>query len=112
TRSRAALEEKVAELERANRLKSEFHATVSHELRTPLNVIIGYVEMLADPTGGRLDEEQTTMIAAIDRFSQLQLDLITKVIDFARLSSGQISFQVERFALAPSLAAIDALPGR
>ena len=112
TRSRAALEEKVAELERANRLKSEFLATVSHELRTPLNVIIGYVEMLADPTGGRLDEEQTTMIAAIDRYSRLQLDLITNVLDFARLSSGQISFQVERFALAPLLAEIEALHAR
>src|SRR6266581_1922124 len=112
TRSRAALEEKVAELERANRLKSEFLATVSHELRTPLNVIIGYVEMLADPTGGRLDEEQATMIAAIDRYSRLQLDLITNVLDFARLSSGQISFQVERFALGPLLAEIEALARR
>ena len=112
TGSRAALEEKVAELERANRLKSEFLATVSHELRTPLNVIIGYVEMLADPTGGRLDEEQATMIAAIDRYSRLQLDLITNVLDFARLSSGQISFQVERFALAPLLAEIEALHAR
>ncbi len=112
TRSRAALEEKVAELERANRLKSEFLATVSHELRTPLNVIIGYVEMLADPTGGRLDEEQATMIAAIDRYSRLQLDLITNVLDFARLSSGQISFHVERFALAPLLAEIEALHAR
>jgi signal transduction histidine kinase len=112
TRSRAALEEKVAELERANRLKSEFLATVSHELRTPLNVIIGYVEMLADPTGGRLDEEQAKMIAAIERYSRLQLDLITNVLDFARLSSGQISFHVERFALAPLLAEIEALHAR
>src|SRR5438034_3157809 len=101
TRSRAALEEKVVELERANRLKSEFLATVSHELRTPLNVIIGYVEMLTDGTGGHLDEEQANMIAAIERYSRLQLDLIANVLDFARLSSGHISFQVERFALAP-----------
>jgi len=112
TRSRTALEEKVEELERANRLKSEFLATVSHELRTPLNVIIGYVEMLADPTGGRLDEEQAKMIAAIERYSRLQLDLITNVLDFARLSSGQVSFHVERFALAPLLAEIQALHAR
>src|SRR5437773_238723 len=109
TGSRAALEEKVAELERANRLKSEFLATVSHELRTPLNVIIGYAEMLADGTGGHLDEEQANMIAAIERYSRLQLDLIANVLDFARLSSGHISFQVERFALAPLLTEIQTL---
>src|SRR2546427_4607167 len=109
TRSRAALEEKVVELERATRLKSEFLARVSHELRTPLNVIIGYVEMLTDGTGGHLDEEQAKMIAAIERYSRVQLELITSVLDFARLSSGHISFQVERFALAPLLTEIQTL---
>jgi signal transduction histidine kinase len=107
TASRAALEEKVEELGKANRLKSEFLATVSHELRTPLNVIIGYAEMLAE--GDDLTEEQAEMVAAIRRYSTLQLDLITDVLDFSRLSSGRISCHVERFALAPLLAEVQAL---
>jgi signal transduction histidine kinase len=106
--SRMSLEEKLAELERANRLKSEFLATISHELRTPLNVIIGYAEMLAEGDG-RVGPEQREMIEAIRRYSQLQLDLITSILDFSRLSSGRISFHVRRFALGPVLVEIHAL---
>lgn len=101
--SRATLVEKVAELERANHLKSEFLATVSHELRTPLNVIIGYTEMLGDGATGALTPGQAEMVAAIHRYSRVQLELITNVLDFARLSSGRVSFRVESFALGTVL---------
>ena len=104
-----ALEEKVLELERANHLKSEFLATISHELRTPLNVIIGYAEMLAESEGGSLSPDQQEMLGAIQRYSRLQLDLITDILDFSRLSSGRISFHVERFELEPLLTEIRAL---
>jgi two-component system, sensor histidine kinase len=105
-RGRATLEEKVDELEKANRLKSEFLATVSHELRTPLNVIIGYAEMLAD---GGISEKQAELLSGIQRYSKLQLDLVTSVLDFSRLSSGRISFHVEQFGLASLLSEVVAL---
>jgi signal transduction histidine kinase len=110
-RSRTALEEKVSELQKANRLKSEFLATISHELRTPLNVIIGYVEMLAEGGSGPLTTQQAEMLGAIRGYSKLQFDLITNVLDFSRLASGKISFHVERFPLAPMLTEVQALHG-
>jgi signal transduction histidine kinase len=94
------------ELHEANRLKSEFLAQVSHELRTPLNVIIGYTELLADGGAGAVSPEQTEILASIDRYSKQQLDLVTEVLDLARLSSGRVSLHVERFALKPVLAEI------
>jgi signal transduction histidine kinase len=98
-----ALEEKVEELQKANHLKSEFMATISHELRTPLNVIIGYTEMLLEGAGGPVSESQTGMLRAVQEYSQAQLALITNVLDFSRLSSGRVSFKVERFELEPLL---------
>src|SRR5581483_4569380 len=103
-----ALEEKVSELETANHLKSEFLATVSHELRTPLNVIIGYAEMLAS-SGSAVRDDEREMIATIQRYSKLQLDLITGVLDFSRLNAGELSFHVERFDVGPLLDEIQTL---
>ena len=110
-RNRAALEQKVRELEQADHLKSEFLATVSHELRTPLNVILGYTEMLSDGGGGAVNSTQAEMLATIQRYSQNQLELITSVLDFTRLSSGVVSLKIERFALEPLLAEIRTIYG-
>jgi signal transduction histidine kinase len=108
-RNRLALEGRVDELQEANRLKSEFVATVSHELRTPLNVILGYAEMLDDAVGGRLSDDERGMLASIHHYSELQLHLITDVLDFARLSSGRVTIRVERFDLAPLLTDLQVL---
>jgi signal transduction histidine kinase len=117
-----ALEEKVRartqrletvnrELEEASRLRSEFMATVSHELRTPLNVILGYTEMLASGDVGTVNDEQGELLHAIRRYSKMQLDLVNDVLDFSRLASGRMTFNVERFTLDVLLAEVAALHG-
>jgi len=103
TQSRATLVDKVRELERVNRLKSEFVATVSHELRTPLNVILGYLEMLREGADGELSDGQRALVGTIERYSLLQLALVTDVLDFSRLASGKVALHVERFELRPLL---------
>jgi signal transduction histidine kinase len=107
----ASLAGKVRELERANHLKSEFLSTVSHELRTPLNVILGYVEMLEQGAAGALSEVQAEMLAAIRRYSALQLDLVTSVLDFTQLSTGHVRLHAERFELEKLLDDVHALHG-
>jgi len=106
-RSHRALEDKVRELEQANHLKSEFLATVSHELRTPLNVIIGHAEMLDDAVLGTV--EHAELVATVRRYANLQLDLVTSVLDFERLAAGGVTCRAEPFELGPLVADVLAL---
>lgn len=77
----------VAELEQANRLKSDFVTTMSHELRTPLNVILGYNDLLLTGEFGPLAKEQRSILERIDEQSKALLRLINATLDLSRLES-------------------------
>ena len=98
----------VDELERANRLKSEFVATMSHELRTPLNIILGYHSLLLDGTFGDLSPEQHDSITRADRNARELLELISATLDMSRLESGRLTLALREFELVDLLCELDA----
>jgi PAS domain S-box-containing protein len=77
------------EAEAANRAKSEFLALLSHEFRTPLQAIFGYTELLEREIHGPLTQAQRRDLERIQQSQQLLLGLITAILDFARIESGQ-----------------------
>jgi signal transduction histidine kinase len=89
----------VADLRRANDLKSEFLSTMSHELRTPLNVIIGYADLLHDETFGRLIAEQQDVIERLRRNAYSLLELINATLEVNRLEAGRSGVQLREVEL-------------
>ncbi|RPI43345.1 MAG: GAF domain-containing protein, partial [Betaproteobacteria bacterium] len=59
------IQEKSAQLEVANKHKSDFLANMSHELRTPLNAIIGFSEVLSERMFGEVNEKQAEYLKDI-----------------------------------------------
>lgn len=91
----------VEELERANRVKSDFVATMSHELRTPLNVIIGYNELLLGGSFGDLSEEQSEPLGRADRNAKELLELIDATLDLSRLDQQNLPLNITEIDAAP-----------
>ncbi|HEX4064767.1 MAG TPA: PAS domain S-box protein [Acidobacteriaceae bacterium] len=107
------LESRNRDVERANRLKSEFLASMSHELRTPLHTIIGFAELLQEGTEGPLNAAQARFLSHIHRDSEHLLELINDVLDLSKVEAGQLVLKRENYPLARSIAeALDAIrPG-
>ena len=79
------------EAEESNRTKDHFLATLSHELRTPLNAILGWAEILRSP---RTDEElRNRAIDAISRNVSIQAQLVSDILDVARIRAGTLYLQ-------------------
>jgi len=95
------------ELNRANRLKSDFVAMISHELRTPLNVILGYCDLLLDETFGALQPAQADVLQSINASGHELLGLIRDVLDLSRLESGRIPLDLKEISIPDLVAELE-----
>jgi len=84
-----------AELERANRLKSQFLARMSHELRTPLSAIIGFSDLLLEGTSGELSGPQREDVGEISSAGRVLLDVINDILDLSRIEAGRMRLDLE-----------------
>ena len=75
----------------ASKAKSDFLATMSHEMRTPLNGVIGMSSLLVDT---ELDDEQEEYVSIINTSAESLLTVINDVLEFSRLESGSIQFEL------------------
>ncbi len=87
----------IADLEAANRLKSEFVSTMSHELRSPLNVILGYAEMARDKVIGPAEHEDC--IGRIEVAARELLTLIETTLEVGKLEAGRLAVRLEEVRL-------------
>jgi PAS domain S-box-containing protein len=95
----ARLQWQSQEVERANRLKSEFLASMSHELRTPINALIGYSALLLDGVLGDVNVKQRDALSRCRAAAEHLLALINDILDLARIEAGKMPLHVEQVLL-------------
>jgi len=90
------------EIERLQRVRSQFLANVSHEVRTPLFALKGFLETLQD---GGIDDPKVNRTFVESAYKQAQrLDaLLRDLIEISRIESGEMRLSFRFFQLLPFL---------
>ncbi len=63
---------------------------LSHDIRTPLSAIIGFSDLLVEPRLSRVEQRNYCMMIA--RSSRKLLDLMSNLIDLAKMETGNLEF--------------------
>ena len=80
--------------EEANAMKSTFIANMSHEIRTPLNAIVGFSQLLTEPTIPLSDEEKTEYGGYIKMNSDTLLNLVNDILQISKMDAKSMEFNI------------------
>lgn len=73
----------------ADKMKNAFIANMSHEIRTPLNAIVGFSRLITETDN---ESEAQEYLTIINNNSDLLLQLINDLLDFAKIESGTLNY--------------------
>ena len=88
-----SLEERIANLDQANILKSEFVSHVSHELRTPLTSIKAYIETLCNHSDNPDFPQSAQFLDIISKETDRLIRIVNGILDVSKIEFGQRPLQ-------------------
>ena len=89
------LQNRVRDLEHANKAKDEFLSVVSHELRTPLTSLNGFLAVVLEEEAGPLTAEQRKFLKIAKSASDRLNFLIGDLLDISRIESGRLQLEMD-----------------
>ncbi len=87
-------------------LKDEFVAKVSHELRTPLTSIKEGLNLLLDNALGETTADQRDFLSTMDQDIDRLTDLISNMLDIAKIEAGRMRLARRRLGLHEVVSAV------
>ncbi len=108
-----ALKDKNEALQKSDQLKNDFVQHVSYELRSPLTNIIGFTELLQQPTTGPLSERQREYVDHIGSSSSVLLTIVNDILDLATVDAGIMELEIGEVHVGSTIAnAVDLISER
>lgn len=72
-----------------------FVALAVHELRTPLTMLRGYIEVLSEELGGKLDPELSGFMKKMEASAQQLASFMSNILNVARVEENQLYLQLK-----------------
>jgi signal transduction histidine kinase/CHASE2 domain-containing sensor protein len=90
----------ISDIAELNQLKTRMIRMASHDLKNPLGRIIGYGELMTDPTmGTEMDERSRTFVQRIVLSANEMNGIIHDILDLEHIRSGKLERQPIKMAL-------------
>ncbi len=100
-----ALRERNEALEEADEIKLKFVHHVSYELRSPLTNIIGFANLMGDPSFGPLTDKQHEYLGYITTSTNALLALTNNILDLATIDAGAMTLNLTEVDIRASMEA-------
>lgn len=99
--TRAAAERE--EMQRAAVRRDRLFSAMSHDLRTPITAVMGYSELLMDGIVGEVTDQQREMVERISQVSHHLAQMLTNLLDLAKLDAGRLQLTHTTVPLAATV---------
>ena len=91
------------ELQETNVSKDKFFSILAHDLKSPFHYLLGYSELLKSEYPTLNDEERKKFISIIHSNSQRLYNLLENLLEWSRIQTGRIDFEMEIFDFSKEL---------
>lgn len=91
------IENQARDLQRLDKVKSQFFTNISHELRTPLTLILSPIQTALNRN--RLENYDFTLLKKAQLGGQQLLKLVNSILDLSKIEAGKMKLQEESVIL-------------
>ena len=94
----------ITALKKMDQMKSDFVSMVSHEIRSPMNSLLMQIKIILDGLAGTVTDKQREILERASGKILNLTDLVSELLDLARIESGLITHEKESVNIGDLLA--------
>jgi two-component system, OmpR family, phosphate regulon sensor histidine kinase PhoR len=94
----------ITALKKIDQMKSDFVSMVSHEIRSPMNSLLMQLKIILDGLAGSVTDKQREILERASGKILNLTNLVSELLDLARIESGLISHEKESMVMSDLLA--------